>query len=750
MSQIKHSSRVLLITPPFTQLNCPYPATAYLSGYLRERQIETFQADLGLETFLAIFSENGLKNLFKIGSDSINSQSENSQRIYALRQNYIETINPVIAFLQGGDPTLANRICNDAYLPEGSRFDTITNLDLSFGRMGILDRAKYLATLYIDDLSDFITEVIDPEFGFSKYAERVALSANWFSPIEKRLHQNESYIDQQMLHLLDQHIQDTQPRLIGFTIPFPGNLYCALKCGQYIKTRYPHIPVVLGGGYPSTELRTLSSELLFQYCDYIVIDDGEEALVDILKVIKGDLPPQNLYSIFYQTEEGLHFHEDSSKGVCRTDYTPDYKGLNLSRYISLLEVTNPMHRLWSDGRWNKLTVARGCYWARCTFCDTNLPYIKDFHPYSAAILVDRMESIIQETGQSGFHFVDEAAPPDLLQELSLEILKRRLTVTWWTNVRFEKRFSADLCRLMAEAGCIAATGGLEVATDRLLKLIKKGVTVEQASQVAANFTDAGIMVHAYLMYGFPTQTARETINSLEVVRQMFSAGVLHSAFWHQFSMTAHSPVGKDPAAYKVSAVGPEKGDFAWNDLLHHDPTGAKHQKYGAGLKKALYNYMHGVGLDYKIDFWFDFKVPSITLSQDTVETALQKQETASLKIKNKRLVWIGGEVSFTPKKTQSKKPIKVELKIYDKSETVLVKVDQNTAYWLSNLLKEISVKNGNGRSYESIEKGYQEAFGTSIYPFLMGKVGLKLQTYGLLLLKHLAPDANKGRNTNEC
>lgn len=54
------------------------------------------------------------------------------------------------------------------------------------------------------------------------------------------------------------------------------------------------------------------------------------------------------------------------------------------------------------------------------------------------------------------------------------------------------------------------------------------------------------MVHAYLMYGFPTQTAQETIDSLEMVRQMFEQGIIQSGFWHQFAMTAHSPVGLDP------------------------------------------------------------------------------------------------------------------------------------------------------------------------------------------------------------
>lgn len=742
MFRTEEKSSVLLITPPFTQFNCPYPATSYLIGYLKEKKVQAFQADLGLETFLSIFSKDGLTQLFEAGVQGIEERSENSQRIFYLKESYIETITPVIQFLQGGDPTLANRICNDAYLPEASRFDAVSDLELSFGIMGILDRAKYLATLYIDDLSDFIAEVIDPDFGFSKYAERIALSANLFEPIEKRLRKEESYIDRQMVQLLKNYIQETNPKLIGFSVPFPGNLYCALKCGQYIKQYYPNIKVVLGGGYPSTELRELKSSKIFEYCDYVVVDDGETALLSIIKVMNGELEEKSLYKTYYYDGEIVHYHDDPSKNICTADYTPDYSGLKLDQYLSLIEVTNPMHRLWSDGRWNKLTLAKGCYWARCTFCDTSLPYIRDFHPYYASDLVDRMEKIIQQTGHSGFHFVDEAAPPELLQELSLEILKRGLSVTWWTNVRFEKRFSGDLCRLMAEAGCIAVTGGLEVASDRLLKLIKKGVTVEQASQVAANFTESGIMVHAYLMYGFPTQTARETINSLEVVRQMFSAGILQSAFWHQFSMTAHSPVGKNPSEYQVSQVGPKKGDFAWNDLLHKDLTGAKHQKFGEGLKKALYNYMHGVGLDYQTEFWFEFKTPAINISPKIVENALGKQDKILQNIKEKNICWMGGVAVVQGRDKKHDKRSRVELKIYDKSETVSLKVKKDIAEWLVQFLNKVSVKNGTGIPYQEIDKSFQDLFGDSIYPLLMGKIGQKLQDHGLIFLKVKSKTSN--------
>jgi len=279
--------------------------------------------------------------------------------------------------------------------------------------------------------------------------------------------------------------------------------------------------------------------------------------------------------------------------------------LPLDDYLSLLDMLNPMHRLWSDGRWNKLTVAHGCYWKQCAFCDVDLDYISRYDLATTDVLVGRIESLIRETGQTGFHFVDEAAPPKALKSLARALLQRKLDISWWGNIRFEKSFDAGLCELLAESGCIAVTGGLEVASNRLLKLMKKGVSVEQVARVTRAFSDAGILVHAYLIYGFPTQTAQDTVDALEYVRQLFAAGCIQSGFFHRFTCTVHSPVGKHPDHYGVTLSRARHGTFANNDINFADATGVDHDAFGPALKKALYNYMYGIGLDVDVHEWFE-------------------------------------------------------------------------------------------------------------------------------------------------
>jgi hypothetical protein len=399
-----------------------------------------------------------------------------------------------------------------------------------------------------------------------------------------------------------------------------------------------------------------------------------------------------------------------------TDYkqgqvgTPDYSDLLLDKYISAIEVVNPMHSLWSDGRWNKLTMAHGCYWGKCTFCDISLDYIKNYEPISAALLCDRMEAIIAQTGQHGFHFVDEAAPPAMMRALSLEIIKRKLVVSWWANIRFEKSFTRDLCVLLKAAGCIAVSGGLEVASDRLLQLIQKGITVAQVAKVNKHFTEAGIMVHAYLMYGFPTQTAQETIDSLEMVRQLFEAGVLQSAFWHLFTMTAHSPVGLNPEKYKVQKQTEEIGSFANNDIMHIDPTGADHESFSFGLKKSLLNYMHGACFDMPLHKWFDFKTPKTTIAPDYIAALLAEEEYAAKNL-NTKLIWLGNKPKLETF-TKSKKGNQWEmcsLSFETKKETFNIKVSQAEGLWLGSLIEKLSEQSDKLWTLQEVKANYEAA-----------------------------------------
>ena len=641
--------------------------------------------DLGIEVILKVFSKTGLQQVFEMAVPHI--ESDNAKRIYALRSTYLKHIDSVIRFLQGKDQTFARQLCTDDFLPKASRFEQLEELDWAFGTMGMQDKGRHLATLFLEDLSDFIVECVDPHFGFSRYAERLGRSANTFDELQNELDKPLTFIDEITLDILEERIQTHQPKLVCLSVPFPGNLYSAFRCGQMLKAKHPTIRIAMGGGFANTELRSIKDLRVFNYLDFICLDDGELP-IELLSehVLEGTSPPILKRTFLLQNGQ-----VEYCNNTTQTDYkqqevgTPDYRDLHLQEYISVIEVTNPMHSLWSDGRWLKLTMAHGCYWGKCTFCDISLDYIKLYEPIAAATLVDRMEQLIGQTGERGFHFVDEAAPPALMREVALEILRRDLTVTWWTNIRFEKAFSLDLCRLLKASGCVAVSGGLEVASDRLLKLIDKGVTVEQVARVCDHFTQAGIMTHAYLMYGYPTQTIQETIDSLEFVRQLFELGIIQSGFWHQFALTAHSPVGLNPEAFGVIPIQKEVL-FAENDVEFEDKTGIDHGQFSFGLRKSLFNFMHGIGFEFPLQYWFEQDIPRSTVQKNLIRKSIKKAtpETDSSRLK---LIWLGGEVELSPLLAKQKKKNElVTLTFHNTDSVAEITLPNELATWLLNSL----------------------------------------------------------------
>jgi hypothetical protein len=723
----KHSHvQTLLLTPPFTQLNTAYPATAYIKGFLDTLGVASYQADLGIEVILELFSEAGLRRVFaQIERDTELELSDNALRIVRLQRAYLRTIDPVIQFLQHKNPTLAHHICSRKFLPEAGRFAEVADLEWAFGSMGTHDEARYLATLYLEDLGDLLTEAVDPHFGFSRYAEHIARTATHFDGIHAALQEPDSLITEILICKLAEKMAATPADLVCITVPFPGNLFGALKCGQYLKKHHPDTKIVMGGGYVNTELRSVADERLFQYLDYVSLDDGEAPLQCLIEHLQGKRPLEALKRMFtLQNGCVCYVNGALEKDVAqRAVGTPSYADLKLNDYLSVVEVLNPMHRLWSDGRWNKLTLAHGCYWGKCSFCDISLDYIKNYEPVTASILCDRIEQIIAQTGQNGFHFVDEAAPPALMRDLAIEIIRRGLTVVWWTNIRFEKSFTPHLCSLLKASGCIAVSGGLEVASDRLLAKMQKGVTVAQVARVADAFTSAGMMVHAYLMYGFPTQTDQETIDSLEMVRQLFEQNVIQSGFWHQFAMTAHSPVGLDPKAYQVEHAGPDPGPFADNDLFHADPLGAEHENYSDGLKKALFNYMHGIGFEHKLSKWFDFKVPKTSIKPNYIEQVLEDQEPTPRA--NAMVLWLGSVPELVEITDSEYQVDVVNLVFYLEQTELEITVEKAEAEWWVEQFPRLVIGDHTPMLLGELERGY--GFGTLVKSGVweaLGEVGM--------------------------
>lgn len=637
------SPRVLLVIPPLTQLNTPYPSTAYLTGFLESRGIQAKQADVGIEMVLRLFSPDGLRRVFgQLRAHTTDLPREAIEMMRA-EHSYVQMIGPVVSFLQGQIPEAAAQLIEPGVLPQGPRFRGRKTFARS---VSIDDRAKQWATFFLEDLADLVQATITPHFSLSRYAEHIARSASSFDQITKALEAPPSLIDQWLLEAFWVHFDRVNPSLVGLSIPFPGNLYGGFLIAKSIKQRYPEFPVAIGGGYVNTELRRVADSRVFDYVDFITLDNGERPLLSLVEYLSGSRSRESLCRTLCREKNRVAYVDNplSSDFAMDDIGCPTYRGLELDRYLTILDSTNPMHRLWSEGHWNKLTVAHGCYWKQCTFCDVGLNYISRYEMTPTNRLVHQIEQLITETGRTGFHFVDEAAPPTALKALALALLERRIKISWWGNIRFETAFSTDLCRLLAASGCIAVTAGLEAASDRLLSNMKKGITVDQTALVAAGFKDAGVLIHAYLMYGCPSETIQETVDSLERVRQLIAADLIQSAFWHRFTVTAHSPVGLNPDAHGLQILGPKFQGFAENDLLHVDRRTQTPDWIGDGLRRSLLNFLERRGLDLDVRVWFDEHVPRPTVSSAWLRRLLRNRTIECRSVTQRRCVWLGGAV----------------------------------------------------------------------------------------------------------
>jgi radical SAM superfamily enzyme YgiQ (UPF0313 family) len=666
------SPRVLLVLPPLTQLNTPYPSTAHLTGFLQSRGIETEQADLGIEMVLRLFSADGLRCVFRQLHHHDGPLPKEAIGMMRAEQKYVEMVGPVVTFLH---------LIRPGVLPQGPRFRGRRAFSRS---VSVIDRAKQWATFFLEDLADLVQATITPHFALSRYAEHIGRAASSFDQIIAALADPAHVTDEWILESFWAHFDRINPSLVGLSIPFPGNLYGAFLIAKTLKQHCPDLPVVIGGGYVNTELRRVSDPQVFDYVDFITLDNGERPLLSLIEHLCGLRSRESLCRTMYREQNRVVFADDR----CSPDFgmneigCPTYRGLPLDRYLTILDSTNPMHRLWSEGHWNKLTVAHGCYWKQCTFCDVGLNYISRYEMTPTDRLIQQIEQLMAETGRTGFHFVDEAAPPAALKALALALLERRITITWWGNIRFETAFSPDLCRLLAASGCIAVTAGLEAASDRLLNNMKKGITVDQTAMVAAALRDAGILIHAYLMYGCPSETIQETVDSLERVRQLVAAGLLQSAFWHRFTVTAHSPVGLNPTAHGLRILGPEFQGFAENDFLHDDRLGNTPAWLGEGLRRSLLNYLERRGLDLDVRQWFDYEVPRPHVAS-TWLTRLRSHRPKEQGFREERhVVWLGGAVACESVGARS------TLTFSWATKDQILRLPRSQARWLEALMRD--------------------------------------------------------------
>jgi hypothetical protein len=634
--------KALLVQPPFAQLNGPYPAVYYLEAFLRSLGIEALALDHSIELYRSIFSRSGLAPAFSSSRLILDEASQGQgraaadptaisqlERYLSYEELYLEWIDGLVSFLCGGDPAFAHRLAQAAEMPRGQRAETF--LAARGGRIA-LQEARGLATAILEDLGDLVSYALDPSFGTVRYGERIAASASFFAPLREAL-ASSTLLHSSYGPLLERAWEGlaAAPDLLLISVPFPGCLLAALACAASARRAFGKgLLILVGGGYVSTELRGLRDGGIFDFCDYLCFDAGYGSLASILEVHAG-APLERLYKTMYRDGAGslvaAGFEggdeaaaEPSTRRPIACDegerlraaelealvsLAPDYSGVDFGRYIQVADSDNPMHRLWSDSPWLKYGLAHGCYWRRCSFCDTSLEYVSLFAPADIQAILGAAELASSRTGLYGIHFVDEALPMASLLAFArgnrARALGGRRPFHFWGNVRFDASWTEDRCEYLASAGLVAVSGGIEIATEGGLEMTDKGFDLAGLVRTLVSMKRAGLLVHAYLIYGFPGQSRKDIVESAEFCRQLFAAGLVDSAFWHRFVLTRHSRMYGDWLREGRSAgVAPlEPIDRAW-DFANNDLGFVGEEafdEFDGPLNAVLEAWMSGEGLD---------------------------------------------------------------------------------------------------------------------------------------------------------
>ena len=647
----------------------------------------------GLTKLFSLCSENALRLADEAEKSGDENTAFNLRRYVAQKNLWIQWIDFITAILRPGSHENissgyenAHRFVFGAHVPRGSRMENyLANLNHDL----TTDDVRALASFALADLADFITIAFDKNFSLVRYAESLIVSESSFAEIEKGADSPilKEFYDSMLEKLIIEGESSRENTVMGpvefinfsndfdklncpkmlvlISIPFAGTFAAALATGRFLKKQFGEkVYVCFGGGFVNTELRETHERLLAKYCDAICYDRGYASykmLVKHLAVCDEHEPifkmrqfirktnersKDNLFVDFqnnealssevviipplsensYEYEQSLVYEREITSSLI-----PDFFDIDFSLYPRLIDDTNPMHRLWSDGAWLKVYMAHGCYWHKCAFCDVTLDYVKGYCPTNIRSLYKGLLAQCKEKGIYGIHFVDEAMPPALMIQFARENISHGSPLTWWGNVRFEKSFTRDVADFLAYGGLIGVSAGLESATGNGLNAIHKGTDLQSIVSACCAFKEAGILVHAYMIYGYWWETPQDLINSMETLRQFYENGLLDSCFWHKFVLTRHSRVYKEWQEGKIPELKPidpqEKKNaplFAKNGL-HFDGE-KKSEKYGNALDFSLNQWMHGEDIEKPIQKWFDFSVPKATVSKDFIKKLISKYE----------------------------------------------------------------------------------------------------------------------------
>ena len=356
-----------------------------------------------------------------------------------------------------------------------------------------------------------------------------------------------------------------EPKVVGISFIFRNQLLCGAVLARLIKAAIPTAHVTLGGELVSAWTDLLEHTRLLDSADSILPYEGEMGLLALGRGrALAEVP-----NLCFRRADGTVQKNPTQKPRSLAEVpAPDYSWAPWDLYFAP-ERTAPM------------VTARGCYWNRCTFC----PEVVNPETRLRLAKVDRlcadMDRLHADYGATTFHFIDSALPPRTLKGVAEYIAETGRPYSWYGFSRLEPHlFRPGFADTLAKGGCRMLKLGLETASQRLLDGLDKKQDTGDVSRVLHALHDAGILVHAFLMFGTPYEEEADAEETLRFVRE--HAHAIQFMNCSIMNLAKGSPMSLDPAAHGISRALPFTIDGRTLDLaLYENFEGAGWGRIGA-------------------------------------------------------------------------------------------------------------------------------------------------------------------------
>ncbi len=509
-------AEVVLLFPPHCDPRGPYLALPSLTAFLGERGVEVTQRDLNIDAFETFLTR---ENIAKAG-ETITRELEGLDAERHARLSKAAKVAPYVAEnIEGAKKVL-----------RGEEFYEVDKYN--WGRKVLALGAEVLsATCHPTQWS-----LLDYKMKYSPHvsAEVLAATADRRENLFLRF-----YEDAVVPRVLEEG-----PSVVGISVETYHQIIPGLTLARLLKGRGPHVTV---GGALFTKLADRPEVLrdLFSAVDSFIVYEGEHALLGLLEGLRAGRGLGEVPNLIYREGDGVRANRLMAEDLDALP-TPDFQGLPLHLYFAPRPVL-------------PLSLSKGCYWRRCTFCEIHHSNTNSSRPYRTRAMekvVDDIAVLKERHGTEHFLFTDECVAPNRLRALSERLLERKLEIKWACYSRFEKTLDKDLCRLIAGAGCRKLLLGLESGCDRVLGLMDKGIDKKLCRRILEDLKSEGIAVHIFCMLGFPTERKEEAMETLSFLLENKEAisTIGLSMDMGIFSLARHSEIYKEPERFGIANV----------------------------------------------------------------------------------------------------------------------------------------------------------------------------------------------------